>query len=57
MAQLVGEKRKLTSKNTVEKYEEVDQGRSCWEIIRKCGIPKQTLSNWIKDKKNIYTPI
>ena len=29
MAQLVGEKRKLTSKNTVEKYEEVDQGRSC----------------------------
>ena len=54
MAQSVYGKLKLNWKIVVEKYKilkEVEQGTSSGEIARTYGITKQTLSNWIIDKK------
>ena len=59
MAELVGGKRKLNCKSIVEKYKilkEVEQGTLCGGVVRKYGIAKQTLSNWIKDKSKILQP-
>ena len=53
MSQL-GHKRKLASKSITEKYKilkEVDKGNSCAFVAKKHNIPKQTLSNWLKKKK------
>ena len=59
MSQL-GHKRKLTSKSITEKYKilkEVDKGNSCAFVAKKHNIPKQTLSNWLKKKKQIYESV
>ena len=55
MAEFVGDKRKLNFKSIVEKYKilkEVEQGTSCGAIVRKYGIAKQSLFNWINDLVN-----
>lgn len=59
MSQL-GQKRKLTSTTIVDKYKilkEIDKGNSLSSTAVKYGIPKQTVSNWIKKKKKIYEAI
>jgi len=59
MSQL-GQKRKLTTKSITEKYiilKEVDKGNSCASVAMKHNIPKQTLSNWLKKKKQIYESV
>ena len=59
MSQL-GQKRKLTMKSITEKYiilKEVDKGTSCASVAKKHNIPKQTLSNWLKKKKQIYESV
>ena len=56
MSQL-GHKRKFASKSITEKYKilkEVDKGNSCAFVAKKRNIPKQTLSNWLKKKNQIY---
>ena len=56
----LGHKRKLASKPITEKYKilkEVDKGNSCAFVTRKHNIPKQTLSNWLKKKKQIYESV
>ena len=53
-------KRKLDSKSITEKYKilkEVDKGNSCAFVPKKHNIPKQTLSNWLKKKKQIYESV
>ena len=60
MAEMVGGKRKSNCKSIVEKYKilkEVEQGTSCGAVIRKYGIAKQTLSNWIKEKSKIFAAV
>lgn len=49
--------RKLTSKTIAEKYKilkEIDEGSSCVAVRRKYDIPKQTLSNWRRNRQQIY---
>ena len=56
----LGHKRKLASKSITEKYKilkEVDKGNSCAFVAKKHSIPKQTLSNWLKKKKQIYESV
>ena len=60
MAELVGDKRKLNCKSIVEKYKilkEVEQRKSCGAAVRKYGIVKQSLFNWIKDKSKIFAAV
>ena len=59
MLQVVHE-RKLTSKTITEKCKilrEVDKDISCASVAKKHNIPKQTLSNWLKKKKQIYESV
>lgn len=59
MSQL-GNKRKLATKSIIDKYKilkEVDKGNSCAAVAREYNIPKQTLSNWMKNKKKIYEAV
>ena len=52
--------KKITSKSIIEKYKilkEVDKGSSCASVAAKYSTPKQTLSNWIKKKKQIYESV
>ena len=56
----VAHKRKITSKSIIEKYKipiKVYEGSSCASVAAKYSIPKQTLSNWIKKKKQIYESV
>ena len=49
----VATKRKLNTKSIKEKYaalKEVEQGSSKSQVAMKYGIPKNTLSTWIKNK-------
>lgn len=49
--------RKLVSKTIGEKYKilkEIDEGSSCAAVRRKYDIPKQTLSNWRRNRQHIY---
>ena len=53
-------KRKLHTRTVTEKYKilkEIDKGETCAAISRKHGIPKQTLSGWIKEKSKIYDEV
>ena len=53
-------KRKLTSKSITKKYKifkEVDKDSSCVLVAKKNNIPKQTLSNWLKKKKQIHESV
>ena len=52
--------RKLVSKTIVEKYKilkEIDDGSSCVSVRRKYDVPKQTLSNWRRNRKQIYDAV
>ena len=53
----VATKRKLSTKSIKEKYaalKEVEEGSSKSQIATKYGIPKNTLSTWIKSKEKIF---
>ena len=44
--------RKLKTKTVVEKYtilKEIEEGETCASNVRKYGIAKQTISNWLKN--------
>ena len=56
----LGQKRKLTVTSIVDKYKilkEIYKGNSLSSTAVKYGTPKQTVSNWIKKKKEIYVAI
>ena len=61
MGELVRDKRKLNCKSIVEKYKilkELKQGTSCGAAVRKYGIAKQSLFNWInKDNSKIFSAV
>ena len=53
----VATKRKLNTKSIKEKYtalKEVEEGLSKSQVAMKYGIPKSTLSTWIKNKGNFF---
>ena len=53
----VATKRKLNAKSIKERYaalKEVEEGSSKSQVAMKCGIPKNTLSTWIKNKEKIF---
>ena len=50
-------KRKLNTKSIKDKYQaskEVEEGKSKLQFAAKYGIPKNTLSTWIKNKDKIF---
>ena len=60
MSKVAGCKRKLKTRTITEKYKilkEVEKGESSASISRKYGIPKQTLSGWLKEKTKIYSEV
>ena len=60
MLEVAGCKRKLKTRTTTEKYKilkEVEKGELSASISRKYGIPKQTLSGWLKEKTKIYSEV
>ena len=53
----VATKRKLDTKSIKERYaalKEVEEGSSKSQVAMKYGIPKNTLSTWIKNKEKIF---
>ena len=49
----IASKRKLNTKSIKDKYQalkEVEEGKSKLQVAAKYGIPKNTLSTWIKTK-------
>ena len=53
----VATKRKLNTKSIKEKYaalKEVEEGSAKSQVAIKYGIPKNTLSTWIKSKEKIF---
>ena len=53
-------KRKLKTKTITEKYKvlkDVEKGQSSASISKKYGVPKQTLSGWLKEKTKIYSEV
>ena len=58
MSKVAGCKRKLKTITISEKYKtlkEVEKGESSAFISKKYGVPKQTLSRWLKKKKKFRT--
>ena len=54
MSKFAGCKRKLKTRTTTAKYKilkEVEKGESSVSISKKYGVPKQTLSGWLKEKQ------
>ena len=59
MSQLA-QKRKLNSTPITKKYvilKEIDKGKSLTSVAHKHGMSKQTVSNWVKQKKKIYEAV
>ena len=55
MSKVAGRKRKLKTRTITEKYKilkEAEKGESSASISKKYGVPKQTLSGWLKEKTN-----
>ena len=53
----VATKRKLNTKSIKERYaalKEVEEGLSKSQVAMKYGIPKNTLSTWIKNKEKFF---
>ncbi|XP_047132492.1 tigger transposable element-derived protein 4-like [Hydra vulgaris] len=53
-------KRKLTNKSIIEKYKalkDLETGMSHKEVAKKYGVPKNTLSTWIKNKTKLLTSL
>ena len=60
MSKVPGCKRKLKTTTITEKYKilkEVKKGESSASISKKYGVPKQTLSGWLKEKRKIYSKV
>ena len=60
MSKFAGCKRKLKTRTTTAKYKilkEVEKGESSVSISKKYGVPKQTLSGWLKEKTIIYLEV
>ena len=56
----LGQKRKLKSTPITKKYvilKEIDKGKSLTSVALKHGMSKQTVSNWVKQKKKIYEAV
>ena len=56
MATIVS-KRKLNTKSVKDKYnalKEVEDGKTKSRVAAKYGIPKYTLSTWLKNKDNVF---
>ena len=56
MATIVS-KRKLNTKSIKDKYnalKEVEDGKTKSQVVAKYGIPKNTLSTWLKNKGKIF---
>ena len=54
MSKVAGCKRKLKTRTITEKYKilkEAEKGESSASISKKYGVPKQTLSGWLKEKQ------
>ena len=55
MSKVAGCKRKLKTRTITEKYKIVEKGESSASISKNYGVPKQTLSGWLKEKnKNLF---
>ena len=53
----IASKRKLNTKSIKDKYsalKEVEDGKTKSQIAAKYGIPKNTLSTWLKSKDKIF---
>lgn len=53
-------KRKLTNKSIIEKckaLKDLETGMSNKEVAKKYGVPKNTLSTWIKNKTKLLTSL
>ena len=53
----IASKRKLNTKSIKDKHQalkEVEEGKSKLEVAAKYGIPKNTLSTWIKNKDKTF---
>ena len=53
----IASKRKLNTKSIKDIYQalkEVEEGKSKLQVAAKYGIPKNTLSTWIKNKDKIF---
>ena len=53
----IASKRKLNTNSIKDKYQalkEVEEGKSKLQVAAKYGIPKSTLSTWIKNKDKIF---
>ena len=60
MSKVAGCKRKLKTRTITEKYKilkEAEKGESSASISKKYGVPKQTLSGWLKEKTKIYSEV
>ena len=56
----IASKRKLNTKSIKDKYQalkEVKEGKSKLQVAAKYGIPKSTLSTWIKNKDKIFEAV
>ena len=53
----IASKRKLNTKSIKDKYnalKEVEDGKTKSQVAAKYGIPKNTLSTWLKNKDKIF---
>ena len=53
----IASKRKLNAKSVKDKYsalKEVEDGKTKSQVAAKYGIPKNTLSTWLKNKDKIF---
>ena len=54
---MIASKRKLNTKSIKDKYsalKEVEDGKTKSQFTAKYGIPKNTLSTWLKNKDKIF---
>ena len=57
MSKVAGCKRKLKTRTITEKYKIVEKGESSASISKNYGVPKQTLSGWLKEKTKLYSQV
>ena len=56
---MIANKRKLNKKSIKDKYsalKEVEDGKTKSQVAAKYGIPKNTLSTWLKNKTKFSKP-
>ena len=60
MSKVAGCRRKTKTRTITEKHKtlkEVEIRESSASISKKYGVPKQTLSGWLKEKRKIYSKV